>query len=100
MGAANATAWAARKPEQLRAVAALGGGGRAGKGEPWKKLPYFIGIGDKDFALKGAKALAESLKQAGSDSVTLKIYPGLEHLTVVQACLDDVFAFFNKSLDK
>jgi dienelactone hydrolase len=100
MGAANATAWAARKPEQLRAVAALGGGGRAGKGEVWQKLPYFVGVGDKDFALKSAKSLAEALGQAGNPSVTLKIYPGLEHLTVVQACLVDVFAFFDQALKK
>ena len=100
MGAANATAWGARKPEQLRAVAALGGGGRAGKGEVWQKLPYFVGIGDKDFALKSAKSLAEALRQAGNPSVTLKVYPGLEHLTVVQACLPDVFAFFEKELGK
>jgi len=100
MGAANATAWGARKPQQLRAVAALGGGGRAGKGEVWQKLPYFIGIGDKDFAFSGAKSLSEALRQAGNPSVTLKIYPGLEHLTVVQACLPDVFAFFEQALNK
>lgn len=100
MGAANATAWASRKPEQLRAVAALGGGGRSGKGEVWSRIPFFVGVGDKDFALKGAKSLADSLKQAGATTVTLKIYPGLEHLTVVQASLEDVFAFFTKSLDQ
>ena len=100
MGAANATAWAARKPEQLRAVAALGGGGRAGKGEAWQKLPYFVGVGDKDFALKSAKSLADALGKAGNPSVTLKVYPGLEHLTVVQACLPEVFAFFEQSLAK
>ena len=98
MGAANATAWAARKPEQLKAVAALGGGGRSGKGEAWTRIPFFVGVGDKDFALKGAKSLADSLRQSGAGSVTLKVYPGLEHLTVVQASLEDVFGFFEKSL--
>ena len=50
--------------------------------------------------MKSAKTLAEALRQAGNPSVTLKVYPGLEHLTVVQACLPDVFAFFEKELGK
>lgn len=99
MGAAHATAWAVHQPRQLRAVAALGGGGRVGNGEAWERLPFFVGVGDKDFALKSAKNLADSLKKNHCRSVDLRVYPGLEHITVVQACLGDVFAFFKEILD-
>ena len=42
-----------------------------------------------------ARALKRSLERADVRSVELKEYPGVEHLTIVQLALPDVFAFFD-----
>lgn len=98
MGAAMASAQTAKSPERYRAGAYLGGGGRAGKSEAYAKLPAFVGIGNLDFALGSARKLHGDIQKAGNTSATLKEYPKVEHLTIVQIALDDLFAFFEKQL--
>ena len=94
MGAMQAVANAARTPEKFRAVAALGGGGRVRASRALQQLPFFVGVGSKDFALAGAKALHQALVSADVAS-TLREYAGVEHLAIVQLALDDVFGFFD-----
>ena len=96
MGAATAVATAAAIPEQVSAIAALGGGGRIAKPETVKAVPFFIACGDRDFALPMAKSLAKSLEKVEGVSVTFKEYPDIEHLAIVQVALPDVFAFFDR----
>jgi predicted esterase len=91
MGAAQAIAVVQDQPERFAAVAALGGGGRVSKPEAFKSIPVFIGVGDKDFALGGAKALAKSLPKA-----IYKEYPDFEHLVIVREALPDVFKEWDK----
>ena len=97
MGAAQAIALAGRKPGRYAAVAALGGGGSFRSGADLKTLPFFVGVGKLDFAAKNAAALAKALEKAGA-TVTFKTFPHLEHLSVVQIALPEVFAFFDKAL--
>ena len=47
-----------------------------------------------DWASRGAEALAARLAQSGT-RVERKIYPDVEHMVIVQAALDDVFAFLD-----
>src|SRR5262245_5721849 len=95
LGAAMAVAAAAQAPERFAAVAALGGGGRPGRGAGLKQLPFFVGCGSDDFALPGTKSLAAALQNA-SAPVRTKVYDDVEHLAVVQVALPDVFAFFDE----
>lgn len=90
MGAAQTVAICQQFPKVFASGAALGGGGRANASQ-FPKIPFFIGVGDKDFALSGAKALAKSLPDA-----TYKEYPGLEHLLIVREALPDVFAIWDR----
>lgn len=99
MGAMQAVANACRTPDRYRAVAALGGSGRVRRSEALQKLRFFVGVGSKDFALGGAKGLQRALQGAGVAS-DYREYPGVEHLAIVQLALDDVFAFFDKVLDR
>lgn len=99
MGAMQAVANATRFPERYRAVAALGGGGRVGRGKGLEKLPFFVGVGAKDFARSGAMALHAALQQADAPS-EFREYTDVEHLAIVQLALDDVFAFFDSALDR
>jgi predicted esterase len=97
MGAGHATSIAGRNPERVTAVAALGGGGGFKEGEKLKAVPFFVGCGDRDFLLDSAKELHKSLLRAGVKKVKFKQYDDVEHLTVVQLALKDVFAFFDEA---
>ncbi|HQR07898.1 MAG TPA: dienelactone hydrolase family protein [Gemmatales bacterium] len=98
MGAAEAIREANATPGKFAAVAALGGGGSPkpvkDQGEAFKKLPFYVGVGENDFASSQAEALSENLKKAGADEVTFKRYPAIEHMIIVQEALPEVFQFF------
>lgn len=96
MGAAQTAAALQQVPTRLAAAAMLGGGGGVRNAEAARQVPAFVGCGADDFALGGAKALARALEKAGGKDVQFKEYAGIEHTTVVQYALPDVFAFFEK----
>lgn len=95
MGAAQTVSLCQEHPELFAAAAALGGGGGRVKQAAFAKLPFFIGVGDKDFALAGARALAKALPDA-----TLKEYPGVEHMLIVREALPDVFTMWDTIVGK
>jgi len=94
MGAAAAIAGVPASPGVFAAVAALGGAGRIVEPVAWRGTRLEVGAGESDFALGGAKALHASARAAGVD-VGFREYPGIEHLGIVQAALDDIFAAFD-----
>ena len=95
MGAGHAMLLAQQTPERFAGIAAMGGGGKVGKPDAVKNLPFFIGCGKQDFALRGAKLMNDSLT-AVNGPVTFKEYDDIEHLAIVQEAARDVFAFFDK----
>jgi predicted esterase len=95
MGAAQTVQTVAKSPERFAAAAALGGGGTFKPTDGLKKVPFLVAVGEKDFLLKSARSLDASLRKAGSAS-TLKEMAHVEHLTVVQLALPEVFAFFSR----
>ncbi len=98
MGAMQAVSAAVATPERYAGVAALGGGGFVGqKADGLKGLPFFVGVGSKDFALTMAQALRDGLKRVGVERLEFREYPEVEHLTVVRVALPEVFAFFDKA---
>lgn len=100
MGAGEAMREANATPGKLAAVAALGGGGTVrpvkGQEDAFKKLPFYVGVGELDFARSQAEALGNNLKKAGVNQVTFKKYDGIEHMIIVQDSLPDVFRFFDE----
>jgi predicted esterase len=100
MGAMQTIAACQENPGLFRAAAAMGGGGRVTKPEAFKDLPVYIAVGDKDFALPGAKALNKALTDGGAKNVTYKEYPDLEHLVIVRESLPDIFKMFDEVLKK
>lgn len=97
MGAAQAVAAATRPGARFAAVAALGGGGNPRR-DAERLPPFFVGVGSADFALAGARGLHRALLAANAAS-TLREYPDVEHLAIVQIALPDVFAFFDRALE-
>lgn len=95
MGAGQAMALAQQFPDRWAGVAALGGGGRAGKPDAFKQVPLFVGVGTEDFAIGGARALVKSVQPVGG-TLVVKEYPDIEHIVIVQVALPEVFAWFEK----
>ena len=94
MGAAQAARQAGITPRLVAAAAAIGGGGTAPTGDEARRIPWFVAAGAADFGRAGASALARSLRAAGNP-VAERVVPDVEHMVVVQAALDDLFAFFD-----
>jgi predicted esterase len=95
MGAAQTIATCQEYPDLFAGAAALGGGGRVKDAKNFEKLPLTIGVGDKDFALSGARALAKALPSA-----KFKEYPNIEHMVIVREALPDVFAIWDGIVGK
>jgi len=96
MGAAQAVGAAQTTPTRFAAVAALGGGGSIRSVPDLANVPFFVGIGSDDFALSGARKLADSLRRAKVKNVQFQEYDHVEHLAIVQIALGDVFRFFDQ----
>jgi predicted esterase len=96
MGSGMAFDAVQKYPGKFAAVAGLGGGGKIRDEKVFAELPVFIGVGDKDFALRTAKSLQASLEKAKATKVTYKEYPDVEHLVIVRESLGDVFDLFDK----
>jgi predicted esterase len=94
MGAAQALAAARAEPGRYRALAAIGGGRPSDSDASLASLPVLVATGTEDFARSGAEALAASLERAEAP-VTYDLRQGIEHLTIVQECLPEVFAFLD-----
>lgn len=99
MGAGQVIRQASQQPELFKAAAALGGGSGVRNADRLGTIAWFSGAGALDFGKSGAAALARSLKSA-SIPVTYKEYADVEHMIIVQAALDDVFAFLDQARGK
>ncbi len=97
MGAAMVVAAASAAPERFVAIAPLGGGGDLRDSEPLRRLPFFVGTGSRDFLRAGALQLRERLRQLELPT-EWREYPGVEHWSVVQIALPDVFTWFDRML--
>lgn len=96
MGAGAGASVVLADPARYAAFAALGGGQALKDAKRLATLPIFVGAGERDFGLEGAKRLHASLVEAGHASATLHVYPNTEHLMIVQEALPDVFAFLDR----
>jgi predicted esterase len=96
LGAGQAVKAAELSPDRIAAVAAFGGGAVLKPKAAPTKVAFFIGVGTRDLALLGAKALRNKLDKAGVMTVEYKEYAGIEHMLIVREALPDAFALFDK----
>jgi predicted esterase len=94
MGAAQAVNQVSIHPNSVQAVAALGGGGMPRSSLKTNPVPFFVAAGDRDFGRPRAKSLADSLRNLNCP-VDYRDYTNVEHMVIVQAALNDVFAFLD-----
>lgn len=95
MGSGMAVDAAQKYPGKFAALACLAGGGKVRDEKAVADLPVFVGVGDKDFALKTAQGLRTTLEKAKA-KVTYKEYPDVEHMVIVREALGDVFDGWDK----
>jgi len=96
MGGMQALAAVQANPERFVGVGILGAGGSPRRGIQLA-VPFFVGIGDRDFAYDGALGLARKLRATGAP-VTLREYPAVEHLAIVQFARADLLQFLESVL--
>jgi predicted esterase len=96
LGAMHAVQIAADTPESFAAVAALSGAVSFKSSEKLRNLPFYVAAGTEDFGLNWARTLRDDLVAANVRKVVYKEYEGVEHLTVVQLSLPDIFTFFDR----
>jgi predicted esterase len=96
MGASQAMAQVSAHPDEVIAVAALGGGGSAKPSLRSKEIRFYVAAGDRDFGRPRAKSLVESLSKMECD-VQYREFPNVEHMVIVQAALDEVFEFLDET---
>ncbi len=94
MGAAQVMQQVTRDPELPAAAVAIGGGGRMANAKQVAEVPWLVAAGEFDFGRSGAKSLADSLTQFSAKARYVE-YANVEHMVIVQACLDEVFAFLD-----
>jgi dienelactone hydrolase len=92
MGAAQCINWIDRAESAVLAAAIIGGGRPPATPAKWREIQVLAAAGEQDFGRRGVEAFAGALKRQGHPQVQLEIYPAIEHLVIVQAALDDVFA--------
>jgi predicted esterase len=80
------------------AAALLSGGWMASPSGELESMPFWLGAGERDFGLEPTRQLAQSLRAAGVEHVTLREVEATEHMTVVQIALPEVFAFLDDHL--
>jgi len=96
MGAGQVVALASAWPDKWAGVAPLAGGGRIAASDALKQLPFFVGCGTEDFLIGGARALVKSLEANGIKQLKVREYADIEHITIVQVALPDVFSWFDE----
>lgn len=95
MGANQVVQQVVASPQRVAAAAAIGGGGQLRDASVLKDIPFFVATGDRDFGRSGARRLADVLRESGT-VVDYREYTDIEHMVVMQAALDDLFAFFHR----
>jgi len=96
MGAAQAIEQVSKSQDRITAVAAISGGGNPQRTDSLEKIPFYVAAGERDFGKAGAKRLANTLQAFGCH-VKYSEYADVEHLTIVQACLNELFTFLDQS---
>jgi hypothetical protein len=76
----------------------LGGAGLPSQSDTFRGIPLWIAAGDRDFGKRGTDAFAQWCQKESLDH-EYHIYPDTEHLVIVQAALQDAFAFLDRGTD-
>ncbi len=94
MGSMQAIRQLDSSPGKFCKAVLLGGAGLPSKADGFRNVPLWIAAGDRDFGKRGTDAFAQWCQKESLDH-EYHIYPNTEHLVIVQAALEDAFAFLD-----
>ncbi len=97
MGAAQVIRQASAHPQLPKAAAVIGGGSGVRDANSLANIAWYVSAGQLDFGRAGAKAFHQSMKSAGAPQLKYQEFEGIEHLVIVQACLKDMFEYFDQA---
>jgi len=100
MGAGQALSFALNHPKEVTALGLMGGAGAVGKNQSLGIMPVFVGIGSEDFARASVASFAQEATKQPKNKLILKEYESIEHSTVCQICMPEMFDFFSRILKK
>jgi predicted esterase len=100
MGAGQALEFAVNHSKEVKALGLMGGAGAIGKNQSLGTMPVFVGVGSEDFSRAAvAKFSQEAIKQP-ENKLVFKEYESIEHSSICQVCLPEMFDFFSMILKK
>jgi len=100
MGAAQALSFALNHTKEIKALGLMGGAGSIGKNQTLGTLPVFVGVGAEDFARTSVARFAQDAKKQKDNNLLFKEYEAIEHSSICQVCLPEMFDFFALALKK
>jgi predicted esterase len=98
MGSMQAIRQLESSPGTFSKAVLLGGAGLPSQSDTFRGIPLWIAAGDRDFGKRGTDAFAQWCQKESLDH-EYHIYPDTEHLVIVQAALQDAFAFLDRGTD-
>lgn len=100
MGAGQALGFALNHPKEVMALGLMGGAGAIGKNQSLGSMPVFVGIGSEDFARTSVISFTQEPMKQPKNNLILKEYESIEHSTICQVCMPEMFDFFSRILKK
>lgn len=100
MGAAQVIRQASLHPKLPKGAAVIGGGSSVRDAKSLASIAWYVSAGQLDFGRSGAMAFHQSMKSVNAPRLVYQEFEGIEHLVIVQACLDDLFKYFDQANDK
>jgi pimeloyl-ACP methyl ester carboxylesterase len=100
MGAGQALGFALNHSKEVKALGLMGGAGAVGKNQALGSLPVFVGIGSEDFARASVTRFAQEAMKQPESKMILKEYESIEHSSICQVCLPEMFNYFSMILKK
>lgn len=96
MGAGQVIRQASAHPQLPKAAAVIGGGSGVRDAKSLANIAWYVSAGQLDFGRAGAQAFHQSMKSANASKLKYQEFEGIEHLVIVQACLKDLFEYFDQ----
>lgn len=97
MGAGQVIRQASAHPQLPKGAAVIGGGSGVRDAKSLANIAWYVSAGQLDFGRAGAQAFHQSMKSANAPKLKYQEFEGIEHLVIVQACLKDMFEYFDQA---
>ena len=100
MGASQALGFALNHSKEVKALGLMGGAGSIGKNQSLGNMPVFVGVGSEDFARASVVKFSQEAMKQPENKLVFKEYESIDHSSICQVCLPEMFDFSSMSLKK